>query len=129
MNLFFRSGLLLLALGLIPACGTNDPTQNTMAPSFGGLTAANPGPAAGEVTLSWAPAIELNGGTLVYDVFQTNAGSGTENLGAPSYQTTSGTGFTISGLNSANHYWFIVQAQDAGGNVDGNTMEVEVIAP
>jgi hypothetical protein len=99
-----------------------------MAPSFGGLATATPGAGAGEVTLTWAPAIELNGGTLIYDVFQTNAGSGTENLSAPTYQAF-GSPFLVTGLNSANHYWFIVQAQDSGGNVDGNTLEVEVIAP
>ena len=129
MNILYRSGVLLLASLLIPACGMSNNTSNTMAPSFGGLASATPGAAAGEVTLTWAPAIELNGGALVYDVFQTNAGSGTENLSAPAYQTSSGTGFTVTGLNSANHYWFIVQAQDSGGNVDGNTLEVEVIAP
>ena len=52
-----------------------------------------------------------------------------ENLGSPTYQTSSGTGFTVSGLNSTNHYWFVVQAQDSTGNVDGNTLGIEVIAP
>jgi hypothetical protein len=128
MNNFIRRLLLLLACVGIPACGqtANQPTSQL---SFGGLASATPGAAAGEVTLAWSPAVDFGGGSVVYDVFQTNAGSGTENLGSPSYQTSSATGFTVTGLNSANHYWFVVQAQDSAGDVDGNTLEVEVIAP
>jgi len=125
---WMRVSFLLLCGFVIPACGTTNP-QTSSQLQFGGLTSATAGAAAGQVNLTWSSAVDFNGGAVVYDVFQTNAGSGTENLGAPTYQTSSSTGFTVSGLNSANHYWFIVQAQDAGGNVDGNTLEVEVIAP
>jgi hypothetical protein len=129
MNTSWMRGSFLLLCGIvIPACGTTNP-QTSSQLSFGGLTSATPGAAAGQVNLVWSPAIDLNGGSVVYDVFQTNVGSGMENLGSPTYQTSSGTGFTVSGLNSANHYWFIVQAQDSTGHVDGNTLEIEVIAP
>src|SRR5438270_125848 len=79
-------------------------TGNSTTPqlSVGGLTSATPGGAAGQVLLSWSPAVDLGGGSIVYDVFQTNAGSGMESLGSPSYQTSSATGFTVTGLNSAN---------------------------
>ncbi|MBV8879086.1 MAG: fibronectin type III domain-containing protein [Planctomycetaceae bacterium] len=121
-----RSALVLLAAALLPACGTSTPSDGNP-PSFSGLASAVPGGAAGEVVLTWAPGFDESG-SVVYDVFQTNAGSGTETLGSPAYQT-SATTFTVSGLLTGNHYWFIVQAQDPSGNVDGNVNEIEVVAP
>ena len=122
-----RLSLLLLACAGLPACGTGAPSDSTP-PVFAGLATALPGSATGQVNLTWAPATD-DSGAVVYDIFQTNSGSGTENLGSPTYQSSSPTGFTVSGLNSTNHYWFIVQAEDASGNVDGNMLEIEVIAP
>jgi len=129
MTILYRSCFLLLAATLIPACGMNSTAQNGNAPSFSGLTSATPGSAAGEIVLTWSPALELNGGTLVYNIFMTNVASGAENLSSPDFQTLSSTGFTVPALQSTNHYWFIVQAQDSAGNVDGNTIEREAIAP
>lgn len=119
--------LVALACAALPACGTNAPSDSTP-PVFAGLATAQPGSASGQVNLTWAPATD-DSGAVIYDIFQTNAGSGTENMGSPTYQSSSSTGFTVSGLNSANHYWFIVQAADGSGNVDGNMLEIEVIAP
>ena len=120
-------------LALIPACNGSlqdgNGAPSTAAPSFGGATGASAGPTAGEVTLTWSPALGLSGGTITYLVFASLAGSGTENLGSPVTSTTGATGVTVTGLTSHDEYWFIVQAEDSSGNVDGNAIEVTATPP
>jgi len=122
----------LVVLGFIPACSNsfdNTGSASTSAPSFGGLTSATPGSAVREIILAWSPASDSSGTGITYLIFQTNAGAGAENLGSPDYTTTDPTGFVVSGLQSSNQYWFIVQAQDGTGAVDGNATERTAVAP
>jgi len=134
VNSWIRAGLLLALIALIPACngnlqnGNGTPTSSG-GPSFGGASAASAGPGSGEVTLTWSPALELSGGTMTYFVFASLSGSGTEDMANPVATTSSSTGVTVSGLTSHDEYWFIVQAQDSAGNIDGNVMEVTATPP
>lgn len=125
-----RTGILILFASLLPACnGTLDPNNSSTAPSFGGVTGASAGPSAGEVTLTWSPALELNGGTITYLVFAGIGTSGAENMSTPVTTTTSPTGVTVTGLTSSDPYAFIVQAQDSTGATDGNTVEAFATPP
>ena len=133
-----KFGLLLAAAVLVPACnGTlgngsaNGPLNNSGMPqtSFGGLQAATAGGASGQVILSWSPAVDGVGAGITYLVFQSNAGSGAEDMSGPLYTTTSGTGLVLNGLVSAAQYWFIVQARDGSGGTDGNSVERTVVVP
>ncbi|HLY08105.1 MAG TPA: hypothetical protein VKW04_02250 [Planctomycetota bacterium] len=131
MKWISRLVLVLLATACIPACsGQNNPSGTGI--TFSGLQApsggATPGAGGSQMaTLFWGPAVESNGGGFTYLIFETQLGSGQENLSSPTFSTTALTmPVTVA---TGVHYWFIVQAQDAIGNVDGNTNEIEVIGP
>lgn len=134
VNSWIRAGLLLALIALIPACngnlqnGNGTPTSSG-GPSFGGATAASAGSGPGEVNLTWSPALELGGGTITYFVFASLSGSGTEDMSNPVASTTSSTGVTVPNLTSHDEYWFIVQAQDSAGKLDGNVNEVTATPP
>jgi len=121
--------LVLLAAAAIPACGLNQGNGNSNPPQFGGLTNAMPGTAAGEVILSWTPAIDFSGGGITYNIYLSYGGPGTENLSSPYATTTAATGITLSALTSKDSASIIVQAQDASGNTDGNQVEFTVPVP
>jgi hypothetical protein len=135
VNSWIRAGVLLALIALIPACngslqnGNGTPSSSGSGPSFGGATAASAGSGSGEVNLTWSPALELSGGTITYFVFASLSGTGTEDMSNPVASTTNSTGVTVSNLTSHDEYWFIVQAQDSAGNVDGNVNEVTATPP
>jgi hypothetical protein len=127
-----RAAFVVLVFGVIPACsGSNN--SSTTPPVFAGVTSANPGPAKGQITLTWAPATDFAGGGITYLVYISNAGTGTELSTTPQQfsGTTNSTGVTLSvdnngtNLQSGNTYWIIVHAQDVNGNVETNP-DVEV---
>jgi hypothetical protein len=128
-----KSFLLILACGVVPACGNySSPGGATAeAPSFGGLTSATPlAGATGSVALTWTPAISLTGGAVSYNVFYA-IGALPDNSGSEAFQfnTPNATGITVTGLVPKDPYIFIVQAQDSTGATDGNTVEFAATAP
>lgn len=140
MKVRIRLLMILLLAGVIPACnGTLNGTGSGGSagggggggtpPGFSGLAAATAGGAAGQIVLSWSPAVDFSGGGITYLVYPSNAGAGKEDLSAPQYTTTNGTGLVINGLVSGLQYWFIVDARDGNGNFDGNMVERTAVVP
>ena len=125
-----RSLLALAACALVPACAPSTPgPQGTGGPpSFGGLVSATPSTTTpGEIDLTWAPASASVQGTITYQVFYAEGlNSGKEKL---QFTKTNSNGVAVTGLISHEPYLFIVQAEDALGNTDGNSVEREAIAP
>jgi hypothetical protein len=127
---WIKAILFVLACGLIPAC-TPNPQSNASPPTFNGLTSATPlAGSPGDIALAWTPATDFAGGGITYNVSYflgtLPADSGKETF---QFSTSSSTGVTVTGLTSLDPYIFIVQAQDANGSTDGNTVEVQATAP
>ncbi|HZE95824.1 MAG TPA: hypothetical protein VE981_02245, partial [Planctomycetota bacterium] len=70
LALCFRLLLSVPIAALVPAC-TADQSSTAQPPSFGGALTATAGPGAGEITLTWSPAISVGGGAITYFVFDT----------------------------------------------------------
>jgi hypothetical protein len=135
---WFKPGLALALLGLIPACnnslgnggaaGSGPVNPVNPGPDFSGLTSATPGAAAGQVLLSWSPAVDHAGAGITYLVFQSNAGSGMEDMSGPTLTSGSPTGMVVTGVSGV-QYWYIVRARDGNGATDGNVVERMVVVP
>ncbi len=99
-------------------------TGDKTAPRFSGLTTAT---ATGTTTvdLQWSAASDDRSAAsqITYQVFVAT-GSLRQNFATPSFQTAPGaTMYTVSGLDLATKYYFIVRARDEAGNSDGNLTE------
>jgi hypothetical protein len=102
----------------------NNSSNTPTGPSFGGLQTVT-AIGGGQANLVWSPAIDLNGGTITYNVYGAiGTTSGSEVFIT---STTNPTGITLSGL-TPDPWIFLVQAVDANGTPDTNTAENEVPA-
>lgn len=126
-----RALAVALVAAILPACTGSTKNSSAAPPNFynGTTVVATPGVAGShQITLSWSPAVDFAGGGIQYLIFQSLV-SGGEDLSSPSYPPISGTSYLVTGLTAPDTYYFIVQAQDANGTVDGNTHEVIMAAP
>lgn len=103
-------------------------------PSFAGLNAAT-ATGGDSVALAWLPASDNGGaGALRYRVYMATQ-SGGQDFTAPLLTTTAGaTQVSVSGLQDATLYYFVVRAVDRAGLEDANTQErsattLDVTAP
>ena len=104
-------------------------TIDTTPPSFGGATAATPGPSS--VTLSWAAATDdvTPQSEIVYGIYEATTSHG-EDLGAPLAFTPPGaTSYAVGPLAPSTTYYFIVLAFDWAHNDDGHDIEVSATTP
>ncbi len=120
---------ILAAAFVVPAC-TSGNQNHAAPPAFGGLLTAT-STIAGQVDLTWSPAVDFAGGGITYAIFVGNGGSGTE-VSSGSTGSSTGTSITTWGgvntFQSGNTYWIIVQAVDSLGQSDGNSQERSVLA-
>lgn len=99
-------------------------TPEGVSPTFAGAKRALGEP--GGVRLYWPPATDnvTEPANIVYEIYVADA-AGKEDLSTPAYTSPpAATNFLVEGLVPAMRYFFIVRARDAGGNLDGNTVEV-----
>lgn len=99
-------------------------TPEGVSPTFAGAKRALGEP--GAVRLYWPPASDnvTEPANIVYEIYVGTA-AGTEDLSRPDYTSPpAATSFLVEGLIPAMRYYFVVRARDAGGNLDGNTVEV-----
>lgn len=98
---------------------------DNIAPTFAGATTANVlGGTA--IELSWTAATDdvSNAADIKYNVYVAET-SGGQNFTAPTQSTSVGqTQATVRGLRAGVEYFFVVRAEDEGGNEDTNTTEV-----
>ena len=98
-------------------------------PTFAGASSATPIPNA--ITLAWSAASDnvTPASQIVYLVYQATSAGG-ESFATPTVTTAPGaTSVTISKLAVSTRYYVVVRAQDAAGNLDGNTVEVSATTP
>lgn len=102
-------------------------TRDDALPTFAGITSVvNPND--GTMTLNWVAGNDALSGLGGYDVCQSTVaspgvGSCTASF-VSTYQAASGaTSFTVTGLNPAATYYFMVRARDQAGNRDANVVE------
>jgi hypothetical protein len=94
-------------------------------PVFGGVATAE-STTPDSVTLTWAPASDnaTSAGDIVYEVFMSGTQGG-EDFSSPLLVTEPGaTEITITDLDDATPYFFVVRAVDAGNNSDNNRREI-----
>jgi hypothetical protein len=99
-------------------------TPEGVNPTFAGAKRALGEP--GAVRLYWPPASDnvTEPANIVYEIYVADA-AGKEDLSKPTHTSPpAATTFLVEGLVPAMRYFFIVRARDAGGNIDGNTVEV-----
>ncbi len=145
----FTSGTLGVVDGLSPAttyylvCRARDVSGNTDSnksertattladsspPTFGGATAVN-NITATSVDIQWAAATDdqTAQGDIIYDVYQASSAGG-ESFTVPTTSSLAGaTSVTVSNLDPATTYYWVVRARDRAGNHDTNTTEKTAI--
>ncbi len=105
----------LLAAFLVAGCNLEDqikPSADTTAPSTptNVLAAAH---GSHQIDLTWTPSTD-NVGVAGYEIRSGGAAVGTATTNA----------FSVSSLNAATHYCYVVMARDAAGNVSATSAEV-----
>jgi hypothetical protein len=98
---------------------------DNIAPTFAGVAMANP--LGGTVIeLSWTAADDdiSDAANIKYNVYVAEA-SGAQDFNAPLLSTSVGqTQVAVRGLRAGSEYFFVVRAEDEGGNEDTNTNEI-----
>lgn len=97
-------------------------------PTFAGLTSVT-NVLATSVDLNWAAGSDDQAATgdIVYDVYQATSPSA-ETFTVPSASSAAGaTSMTLTGLDSATTYYWIVRARDKAGNHDANVVEKNAV--
>ena len=99
-------------------------TLDSLPPVFSGLSAIT-GITADTMVLNWSPATDnvTDPGKIQYLIYVATSPSG-ENFANPTFTSSPGaTSYTVTNLNPATTYYFVVRAKDEHGNVDGNSVE------
>lgn len=94
-------------------------------PVFAGVTSVT-NVSANSADLTWAAATDdkTAQGDIVYDVYQSPTAGGENYTQVPAATSTAGaTTITVSGLDPATAYYWVVRARDRAGNHDINTVE------
>lgn len=105
--------------------------SDVTAPLFGGVAQALP-TSPTSVHLVWAAATDdaTAPNAIVYDVCRADAGASCASSFTGTGTTAPGaTSFDVAGLQPGATYSFLVRARDGSGNVDGNTVEPQVVMP
>ncbi len=102
-------------------------SPDTAPPIFAGLSSASSGAGCGETTLSWAPAGEVCGTPVSYEIYRS-----TDPFFNPSPSDLIATTFSLSFTDVApvpgTTYAYAVLARDSAGNVDANPARVGATA-
>ena len=96
---------------------------DTQPPTFAGVVST--AVTGNTVTLSWAAGSDdlTAPGQLVYQIYAAKT-SGGQNFITSAFTSPPGfTNFTVTGLDARTQYFFVVRAQDLGGNRDSNVIE------
>ena len=93
-------------------------------PVFGGITSAVDTTQGGEVTLGWTAATD-NSSPITYNIYEATASGGQSFISTPTYSTTD-TSYTISSLTDGTLYYYVVRAEDTGGNEEANFTQLSV---
>jgi len=97
----------------------DDDTDDDQPPDFDGLQSATPD-ANGNIILSWNAATDTST-PITYNIYMATE-SGAQDFGNP-LASTEDLNYTVPGLEICVEYFFVVRAEDAVGNEDGNTAE------
>ncbi|HEY2512014.1 MAG TPA: fibronectin type III domain-containing protein [Polyangiaceae bacterium] len=105
------------------------PGPDTVAPTFGGCTAAVT-KSSTQVTVSWDQATDNTtpAAQIVYDVYAATA-AGQEDYTTPSGSFTGALVGVVTGLKPSTSYVFVCRARDLSGNEDTNTSERTATTP
>ena len=99
-------------------------TLDVTPPTFAGVKSAV---AVGtSIKLDWLAASDLVdvAADLEYDIYQGISAGGIDFTKPPNYKVKGVLTYTVTGLDPATKYFFIVHARDKSGNADGNVAEV-----
>jgi hypothetical protein len=92
-------------------------------PVFAGVTSITD-VTTSSLQLNWSPASDIET-PIVYLVYEATSMGGEDFLAAPTLTTVaSATSAVLTNLTSATTYYFVVRAEDAADNIDGNTAEL-----
>ncbi len=99
--------------------------QDTVPPTFAGLTGATLDPVARTVALTWDPGSDDSAAVsdLVYDVYEGTASQGENFLRVRATSAPGATGMTVTSLLPDTSLFWVVRARDRAGNHDSNTVE------
>ena len=97
-------------------------TVDRAAPTFGGVTGATDAGTGGAVDLTWTAATDANP-PITYNIYW-SATSGGQNFTTPDATSTNATGDSATGLVDDQIYYFVVRAEDNGGNEELNSTEL-----
>lgn len=109
---------------MVVQSGTTLAGDDVTPPVFSGVVVAE-AVSGSRINLLWGAAVDETTPTdaIVYDIYQAPEPGG-QNFTAPAYTTEPGDlSFTVTGLDAATTYYFVVRARDEAGNQDQNTEE------
>ncbi|MDH5392103.1 MAG: fibronectin type III domain-containing protein [Gammaproteobacteria bacterium] len=99
-------------------------SSDAIAPTFSGASSSSSVTSA-SVNISWMPGSDNTtpANLIKYNIYSAMNSSG-QNFTGPEVTVSGSTSATVTGLSSANIYYFVVRAEDEAGNEDTNNIEI-----